>query len=752
VFAWRPAKEHSRFRLTVARDSGFGDVVLDVDGLSDPLYLPEKALAPGTHFWKWSVDNAESEVFRFTIDPDAVVLETPAADVWLERLPTGHPRIYLRPEDVPGLRASRLGERADLWQGLQAVCDELLAEPHTLAEPPYLPDRSRDYDAFFKAFCEIMWSARSFVAGAETLGLAHLISGDVRYARPAIERLVSVCKWDPYGASHIASNDEAHMPVIWHGPMACDWVWDQISERDREPIIEHFRQRGRVTFEHMHGRGSYGVTRFDSHAGREIVFLAMTALAFHEHIPEARTWLEWLRPVLCGIWPVWAGDDGGWAEGPSYGLAYVRIMTMFALALKRGAGVDLFRRPFWRGHARWRQWCFPPYAEWIGFGDHSERWKSTWLWNADLVDLIGRETGTGEFASYVAEQRREAELCAARPVRRLLSYNTQRFHFLPPAPPEPHPERAPMLQVFPGAGWAALRTDLEDASRDIAFIFRSSPYGAVSHSHANNNDFIMHVAGKAMVMPSGYYAGYGSPHHMHWVWHTKSHNCLTLSDAGQLMRSHDSRGAIEHPFEDERVVYLCGNADASYSDRALRCRRHVAFLKPHHCFVMIDEFQPRPDVASGLQWNLHSWNRFEVDEELRAFRVEREGSVLEGHFLHHLNSFFTLSEGWDPPPKSSKPSDQWYMQHHLRYCPADMPRAANLGVVLCPGHARLTPAPVETERVEATEIARIGDDLVLLSSQRGVEYADLRSDALALLHVQGVTYELTDAGLCRRDQ
>ena len=53
------------------------------------------------------------------------------------------------------------------------------------------------------------------------------------------------------------------------------------------------------------------------------IFLALIGLVFHEHIAAARQWLAWLRPVLCGIWPIWAGDDGAWAEGPSYGLAYV---------------------------------------------------------------------------------------------------------------------------------------------------------------------------------------------------------------------------------------------------------------------------------------------------------------------------------------------------------------------------------------------------------------------------------------------
>ena len=36
---------------------------------------------------------------------------------------------------------------------------------------------------------------------------------------------------------------------------------------------------------------------------------------------------------------------------------------------------------------------------------------------------------------------------------------------------------------------------------------------------------------------------------------------MTLSDASQIMRSHDSLGRIENAFEDERIVYFAGNAD-----------------------------------------------------------------------------------------------------------------------------------------------------------------------------------------------
>ena len=158
-----------------------------------------------------------------------------------------------------------------------------------------------------------------------------------------------------------------------------------------------------------------------------------------------------------------------------------------------------------------------------------------------------------------------------------------------------------VLKVFANVGWAAVRADKKEAARDVAMIFRSSSYGSVSHSHANNNDFVLHSGGRVLAMPSGYYAGYGSDHHAQWVWHTKSHNCITLSDAGQLMRSPDSRGEVANAFEDGQLAYFCGIADASYADRAERCRRHVVFLKQAQCFFMVDEFVARNGIFSALE-------------------------------------------------------------------------------------------------------------------------------------------------------
>lgn len=776
VFAWKPppgeveihisgthppvyqtisVNHEDGYSLLVASDPNFEQLVLDLSGLDDPVFLPERALQTGTYWWKWTVGEATSEVFEFRITEDAVVLEVPDIEEWLQRLPDSHPRIQARPEEIAGLRESLKSERQQDLSLLIEEADSLLQQSQEIAEPQFLPDRQVDYASFWKIWYPTMWGTRRFVKGAEMLGLAYLGTGNEAYGRAACQRILSVCKWDPEGSSYLGHNDEAHMSVIWNGPIACDWVWDLFSEEEKASVIDQYRRRGELTFNHMHDQGCYGITRFDSHAGREIVFLAQLSFVFHDRIPETRKWLEWLRPVLCGIWPVWAGDDGAWAEGISYSNPYVSIMSRFASILKKGAGINLFTRPFWKNYLRWKKAVFPAYAEWMGFGDHTERWETSWTANADLCELIARETQSPEFLSYVSEFRREAALSEETPAERSMGrINTTLF--LAPTIEEKGGEGggssdSKLSHVFPAAGWASIRTGMEKGHDDVAFIFRSSPFGSFSHSHANNNDFIIHVGGKVMAMPTGYYCGYGSQHHAHWVWHTKANNCVTLSDAPQLMRSLESRGFVEAHFENEHLAYFQGDADLSYRLQAQRCRRHVVFLKSHSCFFLVDEFIAQPDVTSSVQWNIHSWNPFEVSEDEKSFRVTRDDSVLEGHFLYNHVSFVSLNEGWDPPPNKGKPNKQWHDQYHLRFTPNAFDPKRNLGVILAPSYPGLTAPEVTSKREGDAEIATIGDDLVAVNQAEEMEVADLKTSAVAVIRTAGQTYEISVGGIQLRE-
>ena len=94
-----------------------------------------------------------------------------------------------------------------------------------------------------------------------------------------------------------------------------------------------------------------------------------------------------------------------------------------------------------------------------------------------------------------------------------------------------------------------------------------------------------------------------------------------------------------------------------------------------------------------------------------------------------------------------KENSQWHQQYHLRFTPSGLIERRNLGVILCPGHAHLQRAQAQTERIGPAEVARIGDDLILVNQGGAMECEDLQGDDLILLRVGGRRYAVGDDGL-----
>ncbi|MGD7704715.1 DUF4962 domain-containing protein [Microlunatus sp. Y2014] len=730
LLAWLPEPDQTQFRLVVSPNPDLTSPVLDVT-TTVPMFLPEHALTPGRYHWSWSAGDRQAETFTFDLTDDVVVLEVPPAAAWLSRMSPSHPRIHVRTEELPQLR-DRFADSPHREQVI-ALADAALAEPHHLDEPPFLPDREVDGDeVWFAAWRKGVYDTQGFARGAQHLALAHLFTEDRRYARAACERMDSLARWDPEGSTEVHANSENHMATIWHTAKVTDWVWHEFTDEERARVVDHYAHRCLLQFRQLAEEDVYGVTNFDSHSGRKIVFLALWAIVLADEVPAAREWLDWLRPVLAGIWPVWAGDDGAWAEGVSYAAAYVEIMSMLATTLKHQADVDLYRRPFWAGHGQWRRWAFPPYAEWMGFGDGTDAAKSRNS-NAHLVELIARETGDGSLVPYLQQVREQVHLerggtedPSAEQV--LVSLITDL-----PKPTAPTDE---VVRHFPFAGWAAIRSHVAGpAADDVAVLFRSSPLGSWSHSHADNNDVVLHVAGRVMLMPSGYYDGYATDHHAHWVWHTKAHNCVTLSDGGQLMRSRTSTGSIAKPYVDDNLVHLLGVADASYP-QADRCRRHVVTFRESGVVLLLDDMVPLAESAVALQHNLHSYAEFEVDDTARRFTLQRGPATVVGQVMWHHTGFFEQSAGWFPEPLPERRGDQ---QHHLRFSTPLGPRA--LGVLLATGTADRAPATITAEQADGREWARFGSVEVSTPIVPG--------DELARITVDGQAYIVTPDGLHR---
>jgi len=422
---------------------------------------------------------------------------------------------------------------------------------------------------------------------------------------------------------------------------------------------------------------------------------------------------------------------------------------MFITTLDRGIGVNLFERPFWKNNVRWRMQTAPFYSKKIlSFGDGSSPMRGLWRMTADMVRLIAHSTKTSEFDAYLGELEREIpktqsgveDLWYFRKVSPLqyLCGDTTQGAMKDSLTTARIKNPANTLALFPEGGWAAIRTAPHDPEHDIAFIFRSSPYGNDSHSHANQNDFILHAGGEALLHPSGYYDGWGTHHQTSWVWHSRSHNCLTLSGASQLLRSRAARGAVLGAFEDERLVYFLGNADRAYANQAKMCRRHVVFFKNEKIFLLLDEVAAKPGQSFQCQWNAHSFEKFKIDPKDKKFSVRKNKVALDGHLLYHETSFFNLSEGFEPTYHKVLEENLkfWGNQYHLQFVASTYASERRIGVLLAPRFGAHQPPKIETGAEGSVERACFSDIEIRIQQGERLASRDARPEGEGFLDIQ----------------
>lgn len=115
----------------------------------------------------------------------------------------------------------------------------------------------------------------------------------------------------------------------------------------------------------------------------------------------------------------------------------------------------------------------------------------------------------------------------------------------PQVPSEP-PLAAEPLKWFQDVGWVAMHHRMEEPQEHIMMLAKSSRYGSVSHSHGDQNAFLLHAFGEPLAIESGYYVAFNSTMHMQWRRQTRSKNVI-LIDGGANMPERTSRRTWQPP-------------------------------------------------------------------------------------------------------------------------------------------------------------------------------------------------------------
>lgn len=362
---------------------------------------------------------------------------------------------------------------------------------------------------------------------AEAATLCWLVTGEEKYFAKARDFLLQACSWrfapdwksgPVVGATDITCNDEAHFRLWRKLPLVYDQLRARLSPEEKAKILAHFTIRGRRSAEWITREGDIANVRRNSldadppsHPVRFMPMTGLTALALWDDLPEAREWWRLAYVFYRDQFSPWGGDDGGWAEGSAYWRGTFEHATFQDMLLALGDPLA-YASPFWKNSPLFCLYNVQPYLH-TTFGDASNAGR----FNlepviADYMEHLARVQQNGFFLAY-------AGLCTdqrTRPIDRGLNGLDRTYptaaEFLvrnfiasgKPLPPIRSLDELPPHRYFSDVGWVSLHSALGWPDDDIHLTFKSSPYGSFSHSHADQNSFILNAYGEGLAINSAY--------------------------------------------------------------------------------------------------------------------------------------------------------------------------------------------------------------------------------------------------------
>lgn len=662
--------------------------------LPDPptLHIPPETLRAGVWHWRYgfSAGTESVDVFSrtrtFIIDGDAIALPYPDIKQVIARASGQRPRILVTPDQMARWRD--LG-RSDLRAPLDVLkehCSSFLGEP-LLPEPRFLPpgpDRMAQYTRVFR-------EVRPFLRAMSACAEAYLLSGAEDYGLEAKRRLLHVVGWDPGGSTSLGHNDEPGTEIVRLGPRVYDYIYPLLAGDERDRCRRCFAPRMEQLYFALKAR-PFEVNPFESHAmGYYLEDLTEACLAMAGEI-GVEAWLGYcLKLAWAPTFPPYGGSGGGWSEGPSYwGWSIGVFLRLFRL-IEQFTGLPVHERPWLRETGYYKLYANPPYSQMSPFGDGHARpagrpgamWELAqtfrnphFKWYADQQQV--RPSGIEAFRSH----GEHVEACP--------------------------PLDLPQARCFHDVGLACMHTNLADGENNVQLLLRSSPYGAISHSYADQNAFTLDAFGQPLAISSGYYPYYGSPHHTQWANQTKAANAIGVDGEGQHCEKWSgedwaAKGRIVRFHTDDYCHYALADASRAYQGRLRRCFRHVVFLRPLDAdmapvIIICDDLESTR--RSTFQWWLHSLEKMQIDASRQLVRLRREEARLDATFLLPDGLQFSQTDQFDVQPEGGFP-DQWHLT-------AETTHRDKTGVVL----VALLPYRSHQEQEHRTvELARDGDHI-----------------------------------------
>ncbi len=662
AFTWKPMAGASNYRIEI-KDVHEQVVYEKVTG-TDPVHLPDRIFPSGRYSWDLiALDPEGREQTRkstctFTIANKVPSLPWIDPATLLAMVPKQHSRFLYARSDLPSIRASLFSTRQRAWKNCLEAAESAMKGPIPVY-PKYHLHRNTEqakleYHQYVRQFNRVIDKALM------DLSLAFLITEEEKYAIPAKRILLEVASWstNENDVTSLSSRwgDEPGLSLARCGHRAYDWLFESLSPQERSQVLTMCEARAWQTYRRL-VRCNYLACPGESHNGRLIAYLAEMAIVMTGEIEGPRTWLTYSLKALTTFFPHWGGMEGGWAEGTTYGQTYNLKYIPAIETLRTNTGFDLWKRPFFKKTRYFFFYCTAIRGEISPFGDNSDTGGANSFRKKGFAALLWHH-GHRFHDPYIGWWINQIEDWPG-PTGELSLLFEDKLDVKPPID-------LPQSRVFHDIGWAALHSDLSQPDQDTFLLFKSSPFGSASHSHADQNTFCIFKGGRALAIPSGYYGpANGMPHHAQWTRSTKANNCILINGKGQPTQTRKASGYIKAFDYRQDYTYVAGDATAAYMGQLTRCTRHIFFVPPG-LILLLDELEA-PDPAT-FQWLLHAFEEFEIEDVAGRILSRRNGASLEIFIRSPCELKYHQTDRFDPPYNEGVPihlqrdvPNQWHL-------------------------------------------------------------------------------------------
>ncbi|WP_417209095.1 DUF4962 domain-containing protein [Antarctobacter sp.] len=640
-FTWLPViEDEAQYVLRISADPGFptGSTHFYCR-LPVNFFTPDVVLEPGDYHWSYAVCDPESgkptttwsTVRSFTVPAGLPESPLPSRKARFGKTAPEHPRLWLSADRLVEFKNAVEADPAHCtWETFYQKSVLPWMDRAVMREPAGYPNNQRVAPVWRQTYIDLqehMYAVRHLAIGGQ-------VTGDQGMLDRAKDWLLEAASWDPMGVTSRAYTDEWAYRVCNALAWGYDWLYDQMSDAERATVRAALLARTRDIAEHAIVNAKIHLFPYDSHAVRSVSLTlvpACIALLGDDADDEARDWLNYCIEFLATVYSPWGDSDGGWAEGTNYWMMGMAYLIEAANRLKSFAGIDLYKRPFFRNTGDFPLYCKAPDTRRATFGDDSTQGDLPCIKTGINLRQYAGVTGNGAYQWY------HEELARLNPDTEDAFYNwgwwDTHFDELTYLTDYPQVEATPPesgFRHFRGIGWVGIQHAMADPDNHIQFVFKSSRFGSISHSHGDQNAFCMAAYGEDLAIQSGYYVAFNSSMHRLWRRQTVSKNAILINGKGQYAEKDKAKaiaasGKILAAETREDHIYIKGDATAAYqslSPEVTLAEREIYFVRNSY-FVIVDKVDAETPVT--LDWLLHANAPYDLGKTTFRYTGQRAG-------------------------------------------------------------------------------------------------------------------------------